>query len=163
MYGIAGERRLDERELDWLPGYEGSRPVRIGNAASTQLQLDVYGEIMDALYQRGPRALRPTTTSGRCMLKLLGWLEDGWRQPDTGIWEIRGPLRHFTHSKVMAWVAFDRAVRAHEEFGLDGPVDRWRELRERSRTTCSRTSWSDRKQAFAQSLRFRRRWTRASC
>jgi GH15 family glucan-1,4-alpha-glucosidase len=151
MYGLAGERRLDELELDWLPGYEGSTPVRIGNAASTQLQLDVYGEILDAIYQLRTKGSPPDANIWSLMLKLLGWLEEGWRQPDTGIWEIRGPLRHFTHSKVMAWVAFDRAVRSHDEFGLDGPVGRWRELREEIAEDVSAKSWSERTQAFAQS------------
>ena len=121
MYGIAGERRLDERELDWLPGYEGSRPVRVGNAASEQLQLDVYGEVIDAAYQTRAHGVERADDNGWSLLrKLLEWLEDGWREPDAGIWEVRGPRRHFTHSKVMAWVAFDRAVRMHEEFGRDG-------------------------------------------
>ena len=151
MYGLAGERRLDELELDWLPGYEGSAPVRIGNAASTQLQLDVYGEILDAIYQLRAHGSPPDANVWSLMLKLLGWLEDGWRQQDTSIWEIRGPLRDFTHSKVMAWVAFDRAVRCHDEFGLDGPVDRWRELRQAIADDVLAKSWSDRKQAFAQS------------
>jgi GH15 family glucan-1,4-alpha-glucosidase len=151
MYGLAGERRLDELELDWLTGYEGSSPVRIGNAASTQLQLDVYGEILDAIYQLRAHGSPPDANVWSLMLKLLGWLEDGWRQQDTSIWEIRGPLRDFTHSKVMAWVAFDRAVRSHEEFGLDGPVDRWRELRQAIADDVLAKSWSDRKQAFAQS------------
>ena len=151
MYGLAGERRLDELELDWLPGYEGSTPVRIGNAASSQLQLDVYGEILDAIYQLRAKGSPPDANVWSLMLKLLGWLEDGWRQQDTSIWEIRGPLRDFTHSKVMAWVAFDRAVRSHDEFGLDGPVDRWRELRQAIADDVLAKSWSDRKQAFAQS------------
>ncbi len=129
MYGIAGERRLDERELDWLPGYEESRPVRVGNAASEQLQLDVYGEVLDALYQTRVHGAPADDNIWSLARKLLEWLEDGWRKEDAGIWEVRGPARHFTHSKVMAWVAFDRAIRAHEEFGREGPVDRWRTLR----------------------------------
>ena len=121
MYGIAGERRLDERELDWLPGFDGSLPVRVGNAASTQLQLDVYGELMDSAYQTTVHGV-PGDPAGWSLLKmLLRWLEDGWRQEDAGIWEVRGPNRHFTYSKVMSWVAFDRAVRFHDEFGRDGP------------------------------------------
>ena len=151
MYGVAGERRLDELELDWLPGYEGSTPVRIGNAACSQLQLDVYGEILDAIYQLRVKESPPDANVWSLMLKLLGWLEDGWRQQDTSIWEIRGPVRDFTHSKVMAWVAFDRAIRSHDEFGLDGPVDRWRELRQAIADDVLAKSWSDRKQAFAQS------------
>ena len=127
MYGIAGERRLDERELDWLPGFDGSLPVRVGNAASTQLQLDVYGELVDSAYQTTVHGV-PGDPAGWSLLKmLLRWLEDGWRQEDAGIWEVRGPNRHFTYSKVMSWVAFDRAVRFHDEFGRDGPVERWRQ------------------------------------
>ena len=129
MYGIGGERRLDERELDWLPGYAESRPVRVGNAASEQLQLDVYGEVLDALYQTRLHGAPADDNIWSLARRLLGWLEDGWRKEDAGIWEVRGPARHFTHSKVMAWVAFDRAIRAHEEFGREGPVDRWRTLR----------------------------------
>ncbi len=117
MYGIGGERRLDERELEWLPGFEGSRPVRVGNAASTQLQLDVYGEVLDAAYQTLAHGVDHDDIAWSLTRVLLKWLEDGWRQKDAGIWEVRGPARHFTHSKVMAWVAFDRAVRMHEEFG----------------------------------------------
>jgi GH15 family glucan-1,4-alpha-glucosidase len=151
MYGLAGERRLDERVLDWLSGYEGSAPVRVGNAASEQLQLDVYGEVLDAIYQLRVDGAPPDDNVWSLMLKLLGWLEDGWRREDTGIWEIRGPLRHFTHSKVMAWVAFDRAVRSHDEFGLGGPVERWRELRQEIYADVLAYAWSERKQAFTQS------------
>ena len=151
MYGLAGERRLDERELDWLPGYEGSRPVRVGNAACTQLQLDVYGEIMDAIYQLRVGGAPPDDNVWSLMLQLLAWLEDGWRREDTSIWEIRGPLRHFTHSKVMAWVAFDRAVCSVDEFGLGGPVERWRDVREEIRNDVLANAWSETKHAFAQS------------
>ncbi len=121
MYGIAGERRLDERVLDWLPGFAESRPVRVGNAASEQVQLDVYGEVIDALYQTRRYGAPADDNIWSLTRKLLEWLEDGWRREDAGIWEVRGPNRHFTHSKVMAWVAFDRAVRAHEEFGRERP------------------------------------------
>ncbi|HXQ86855.1 MAG TPA: glycoside hydrolase family 15 protein, partial [Gaiella sp.] len=117
MYGIAGERRLTEVELEWLPGYERSTPVRIGNAASQQRQLDVYGEVLDALYHARLSGLEPSKDAWALIRKLLQWLEKGWREPDEGIWEVRGPRRHFTHSKVMAWVAFDRAVRMIEEDG----------------------------------------------
>ena len=144
MYGIAGERRLDEIEIEWLPGFAGSRPVRIGNAASTQLQLDVYGEVLDAAYQTGATARRAPIMAGRCSRKLLAWLEEGWRETDAGIWEVRGPKRHFTHSKVMAWVAFDRAVRMHEEFGYEGPVERWRTLRDEIKTEVLANAWSER-------------------
>lgn len=129
MYGPAGERRLDEWEVDWLPGYEGSRPVRIGNAASGQFQLDVYGEVMSALYEAAHQAGRFDPLAWDLQLAMLSFLEEGWRQPDDGIWEVRGPRRHFTHSKVMAWVAIDRAIRTVEEFGAPGPVERWRQVR----------------------------------
>ena len=151
MYGVAGERRLDERELDWLPGFEQSGPVRVGNAASTQLQLDVYGEVVDALYQTRVHGAPADDYIWSLTRKLLEWLEEGWRLEDAGIWEVRGPNRHFTHSKVMAWVAFDRAVRSYEEFGREGPVERWRELRDEIEAEVLARAWSETKQAFAQS------------
>jgi GH15 family glucan-1,4-alpha-glucosidase len=126
MYGLAGERRLTEWEVPWLPGYEGSRPVRIGNAAHSQLQLDVYGEIMDAMHQARRGGLPEDKAAWALQRELLEHLEGIWREPDEGIWEVRGGRQHFTHSKVMAWVAFDRGVKSVEIFGLDGPVDRWR-------------------------------------
>jgi GH15 family glucan-1,4-alpha-glucosidase len=129
MYGVAGERRLPELTLDWLPGYEGSRPVRIGNAASEQFQLDVYGEVLDAFHQGRVRELEVSKEAWALQRRLLGFLEHAWKEPDEGIWEVRGPRRHFTHSKVMAWVAFDRGVQAVERFGRTGPVERWREVR----------------------------------
>ena len=131
MYGIAGERRLTEWEAPWLPGYQGAVPVRIGNAAHGQLQLDVFGELMDALYQAMRAGIRGEdgAPSWQLAKALLAHLDRVWREPDEGIWEVRGGRRHFTHSKVMAWVAFDRAVRMAEEFGLDGEIDRWRALR----------------------------------
>ena len=129
MYGVAGERRLTEIELGWLDGYEGSRPVRIGNGASGQRQLDVYGEVVDALYQARRQGLAPSDDAWRLTCRLIDWLESGWQEPDEGIWEVRGPRRHFTHSKVMAWVAFDRAIKMVERIGRDGPVDRWKSLR----------------------------------
>ena len=128
IYGIAGERRLTELELPWLPGYENSRPVRIGNAAFAQLQLDVYGELMDAMHVGRKFELEPTRKLARA--KGADRPSRGiWDEPDHGIWEVRGPRRHFTHSKVMAWVAFDRAIKAVESFGLSGPVDEWRGAR----------------------------------
>ena len=129
MYGVAGERRLTELTLDELPGYEGSRPVRIGNAATEQFQLDVYGEVLDALHQARVHELEVSKEAWALQRELLGYLEDAWKEPDEGIWEVRGPRRHFTHSKVMAWVAFDRGVQAVERFGRPGPADRWRETR----------------------------------
>ena len=151
MYGVAGERRLDERTLDWLPGFAHSRPVRVGNAASHQLQLDVYGEVLDAAYQTVAHGIEGSQSGWALMKRLLAWLEDHWREKDAGIWEVRGPRRHFTHSKMMAWVAFDRAVRMHEEFGRDGPVTRWRELRDEIKAQVVVCGWSERKQAYAQS------------
>jgi GH15 family glucan-1,4-alpha-glucosidase len=152
MYGLAGERRLDEREVEWLPGYEQSRPVRIGNAASEQQQLDVYGEVFDAFFQTRAHGAPPDDNAWSLALQLLEWLADGWREPDSGIWEVRGPPRHFTHSKVMAWVAFDRAVRFCEEFGRAGPVERWRALRDEIRREVLARAWNEDRQAFAQSF-----------
>jgi GH15 family glucan-1,4-alpha-glucosidase len=130
MYGVAGERRLTELQLPWLSGYEGSQPVRIGNGASNQLQLDVYGEVVEALYRARARGLEPSDDSWRLTSKIIDWLESGWRHEDEGIWEVRGPRRHFTHSKVMAWVAFDRAVKMVEQIKREGNADRWRACRE---------------------------------
>ena len=130
MYGIAGERRLDEQIVPWLSGYEGSRPVRIGNAAASQLQIDIYGEVMDALFQAGV-GLREHHTGWDLQCALVEHLEKIWVEPDDGIWEFRGGRRHFTYSKVMAWVAFDRAVKSIERFGLAGPIDRWRAVRDK--------------------------------
>jgi GH15 family glucan-1,4-alpha-glucosidase len=150
MYGISGERRIEEYELGWLPGFEESRPVRIGNAASTQRQLDVYGEVLDAAYQTIANGAERSAYGWALLKRLLAWLEDGWREPDAGIWEVRGPNRHFTHSKVMAWVAFDRAVRIHEEFGYDGDVERWRVLRDEIKQQVLTEGWNERKRAFTQ-------------
>jgi GH15 family glucan-1,4-alpha-glucosidase len=126
MYGLSGERRLTEIELPWLPGFESSRPVRIGNAAYSQFQLDVFGEILDATYQAWKMGVPQSDDAWRVDTALLNYLESAWREPDEGIWEVRGPRRHFTHSKMMAWVAFDRAVKGIEQFRLEGPVERWR-------------------------------------
>jgi GH15 family glucan-1,4-alpha-glucosidase len=151
MYGVAGERRLTEFELPWLPGYEGSAPVRIGNAASEQLQIDVYGEVMDALYQARVHGLAKERHAWALQLTLLEHLEGAWPEPDQGIWEIRGPRRHFVHSKVMAWVAFDRGVRTVEEQGFDGPADRWREVRERIEREVYEHGYDDGLGSFVQS------------
>jgi GH15 family glucan-1,4-alpha-glucosidase len=131
LYGIAGERRLNELELDWLSGYDKSRPVRIGNLASEQLQLDVYGELADALYLARTSGLDQTMDSWNLERALLKHLETMWEHPDHGIWEVRGEPRHFVHSKVMCWVAFDRGVKSIERWGLQGPLDRWRAIRAR--------------------------------
>jgi len=129
MYGIAGERWLPEYELPWLDGFEGSKPVRIGNGAADQMQLDVYGELIDTLHAARDAELQPQAEAWRLQRVLLDHLEKAWQTPDRGIWEVRGPPRAFTHSRMMAWVAFDRAVTSVERYGLDGPVDRWREVR----------------------------------
>ncbi|HJR57783.1 MAG TPA: glycoside hydrolase family 15 protein [Vicinamibacterales bacterium] len=130
MYGAAGERRLPELILDWLPGYEGSKPVRTGNAAVKQFQLDVYGEVIDALHVARGAGLEPDESAWSLERVILDFVEGAWRHPDEGIWEVRGPRRHFTHSKVLAWVAFDRAIKSAENYGLPGPVDRWRKVRQ---------------------------------
>jgi GH15 family glucan-1,4-alpha-glucosidase len=130
MYGIGGERRLTELELSWLSGYEGSKPVRTGNAACDQFQLDVFGEIIGCLYQCQKHGLPADDAAWDLELSLLQVLERKWHEPDEGIWEVRGGRKHFTHSKMMAWVAFDRAIKTVEGFGMAGPVDRWREARQ---------------------------------
>jgi GH15 family glucan-1,4-alpha-glucosidase len=151
MYGVAGERRLMEWEADWLPGYRGSSPVRIGNAASDQLQLDVYGEVIDTLFQGREHGLEPLTEAWSLVVKMLEWLETGWREPDEGIWEVRGPRRHFTHSKVMAWVAFDRGIKLVEVFAREGPVARWRELRAEIHDEVCRQGFNAERGSFVQS------------
>ncbi len=139
MYGVAGERRLPESTLDWLSGYEGSRPVRIGNQAVHQLQLDVYGEVFDAMHLDRCAGLSPEAGAWALQRALMDFLEGNWREPDEGLWEMRGGRGQFVHSKVMAWVAADRAVKAVEDFGLDGPVQRWRDLRDTiHREVCAR-------------------------
>jgi GH15 family glucan-1,4-alpha-glucosidase len=129
MYGLAGEKRLTEWEVPWLSGYEGSKPVRIGNAASDQLQIDVFGEVMDALHLARVGGLQDLAEGWDFQRALLCHLEKVWSSADDGIWEIRGERQHFTHSKVMAWVAFDRAIKSAEAFRLEGPIDHWRNLR----------------------------------
>ena len=130
MYGLDGTRRLPEYTLDWLAGYEGSAPVRIGNAAADQLQLDVWGEVLDGLHLSREAGIAGTDTAWDLQRALLDHLEGAWRQPDNSLWEVRGPRRHFVHSKVMAWAGFDRAVTAVERHGLDGPAGRWRAVRD---------------------------------
>ena len=123
MYGLAGEHRLTEWEVPWLHGYEGAKPVRIGNAAAQQVQLDIYGEVMDALHQGRLGKLAADEAGWMLQQELLKHLETIWAKPDQGIWEVRGGPKQFTYSKVMAWVAFDRAIKSVEQFGLQGPVD----------------------------------------
>ncbi|PLZ01487.1 glucoamylase [Burkholderia sp. WAC0059] len=142
MYGIAGERRLPEFEVEWLPGYEGARPVRIGNNAVGQLQLDVYGEVMNALHLARIGGLQADDTAWSIQCAMLEHLKQIWREPDEGIWETRGGRQHFTFSKVMAWVAFDRAIASAETFGLPAPLDAWRAERETIHATVCEHSWN---------------------
>lgn len=151
MYGLGGERRLTELELPWLPGYAGSQPVRIGNAAYGQLQLDIHGELMDALHQARRAGLKHDARSWAVQRSILHSLESKWSEPDEGIWEVRGGARHFTHSKVMAWVAFDRAVKAIESFGHSGPLERWRGIRDRIHGEVCRAGFNTTLNAFVQS------------
>ena len=150
MYGVAGERRLDEYEIAWLAGYEGSSPVRIGNAAAGQLQLDVYGEVLDLLYQARRSGLEQPESGWDIEGLLTRHLADIWAEPDDGIWEVRGPRRQFTHSKVMAWVTLDRAVRTAEEFGTDYPLDKWRPLRDKIHEEVCRCGFSLKLNSFTQ-------------
>jgi len=150
MYGLGGERRLTELEIGWLPGYEASTPVRIGNGAYRQFQLDVYGEVMDALHLARRAGLPPEENSWRVQIAMMEYLGTVWREPDEGIWEVRGPRRHFVHSKVMAWVAFDRAVAAVEEFGLGGPADLWRKTRQEIHEQVCREGFDEELGAFVQ-------------
>ncbi|HEX5419839.1 MAG TPA: glycoside hydrolase family 15 protein, partial [Gammaproteobacteria bacterium] len=150
MYGAAGERRLPESEVPWLPGYEDSRPVRIGNAAVDQLQLDVYGELFDTLHVARRAGVEADPEAWAMQKAMLRFLEDNWRKPDEGIWEVRGPRRHFTHSKIMSWVAFDRAISAAEIFGGDGPVERWKHVRSAIHAEVCREGYNSEIGAFTQ-------------
>jgi len=151
MYGVAGERRLAEYEVPWLPGYEGSAPVRVGNAAAGQVQLDVYGEVLDAMYVARKAGLAYDATSWSLECAMVRHLETIWDQPDDGIWEVRGGRRHFVHSKIMAWVAFDRVVRSATEFGLEGPVDHWKEVRDAIHAQVCERGFDPAQGAFVQS------------
>lgn len=150
LYSVTGERRLDEYEVKWLPGYMGAAPVRVGNAASRQFQLDVYGEVMDTLHLSRTAGLKPEPEVWRIQMALLDFLETHWREPDEGIWEVRGPRRHFTHSKMMAWVAFDRAIKDVEEFGYEGPVERWRALRDEIHAQVCNAGYNAQENTFVQ-------------
>ena len=150
MYGLSGERFLREWELPWLGGYEGSRPVRIGNAAHEQLQLDVYGEVLDALHQARLGGIPASPDAWDLEQALVAQLEMIWQLPDQGIWETRGRPQQFTHSKVMAWVAVDRAVKSAEQFGLPGPIDRWRTLRDRMHADVCEQAFNRRLNSFVQ-------------
>lgn len=151
MYGVAGERRLDEFELPWLTGYEGSKPVRVGNAASEQLQLDVYGEVLGAMYQARRLGMVHDAAGWQLERKLMEHLEEIWQGPDEGIWEVRGGRKHFVHSKVMAWSAFNSAIRSIEEFGLEGPVDRWRAARDAIHAEVCERGFDREQNSFTQS------------
>lgn len=151
MYGIAGERELGEAELDWLPGYENSGPVRVGNGAANQLQLDVYGEVTEALHLAHMTGLTRNDYAMGLQLKLIEYLEKHWEEPDEGIWEVRGPRRHFVHSKVMAWVAVDRTIKLVESGDVEGPLERWYELRDDiHRDVCER-GYDKERNTFTQS------------
>ncbi|GGR28542.1 glucoamylase [Streptomyces cinereoruber] len=151
MYGIAGERELGEAELDWLPGYEGSTPVRVGNGAANQLQLDVYGEVTEALHLAHMTGLSRNDYASLLQLKLIEYLEKNWDQPDEGIWEVRGPRRHFVHSKVMAWVAVDRTIKLIESGDANGPLERWRELRDEIHRDVCEKGYDKERNTFTQS------------
>ncbi|PTM86952.1 glycoside hydrolase family 15 protein [Mycoplana dimorpha] len=151
MYGIGGERRLTEYEVPWLDGYEGSRPVRVGNLASTQLQLDVFGELLDTLYVARNAGLPPNKATWPLERALVLHLAKMWDQPDSGIWEMRGEKRHFTHSKVMAWVAFDRAIRMVDEFGVEGPAAEWQHIRSRIHRQVCEQGYDPKLGSFVQS------------
>lgn len=151
MYGIAGERELGEAELDWLPGYENSSPVRVGNGAAHQLQLDVYGEVTEALHLAHMTGLSRNDYASVLQLKLIHYLEDHWDEPDEGIWEVRGPRRHFVHSKVMAWVAVDRTIKLIESGDADGPLERWRELRDDIHRDVCEKGYDKERNTFTQS------------
>jgi GH15 family glucan-1,4-alpha-glucosidase len=151
LYGVAGERRIPETEVPWLDGYAGSKPVRIGNAAHEQFQLDVYGEVMDALHMAREHGLAEDDHAWSLQQQLMDYLERAWDSPDEGIWEVRGPRRNFTHSKVLAWVAFDRAIDLVERFGLDGPADRWRRSREEIKQEVCREGFDAELNSFTQS------------
>jgi GH15 family glucan-1,4-alpha-glucosidase len=151
LYGPAGESRLPEFEVDWLPGYEDSKPVRIGNAAATQFQLDVYGEVLDTLHLARQFGVGTLDDEAWALARhLVDFVVDHWQEPDEGIWEVRGPRRHFTHSKVMAWVALDRAVRAIEKFGREGPLEKWREVRQQIHDDVIKKGFDAKRNTFTQ-------------
>ena len=151
LYGVTGVRRLDEQVLPWLPGYANSVPVRIGNAAAKQFQLDVYGEVMDTLHLARAAGLGPEPEAWNVQIALLKFLESHWEMPDEGLWEIRGPRRHFTHSKVMAWVAFDRAIKDAQQDALEGPIERWRQVRDAIHAQVCERGFDPHRNSFVQS------------
>ena len=152
MYGIRGERRLQEFELPWLRGYADSRPVRVGNGAHDQVQLDVYGELMSALHlDRVADGNAKDADAWAVQRTVMRFVEDHWAEPDSGIWEVRGPRRQFTHSKVMAWTAVDRSITDAETYGLDGPIDKWRALRDTIHADVCEHGFNAQKNSFVQS------------
>ncbi|MEO8006463.1 MAG: glycoside hydrolase family 15 protein, partial [Betaproteobacteria bacterium] len=151
MYSLSGERRLREETLAWLPGFANSAPVRVGNAAFQQLQLDVYGEVMDVLHQARRDGMAPVDAEWDIQCALLAHLETVWQEPDEGMWEVRGPRRHFTYSKILCWVAFDRGIKGVEDHQLEGPVDRWRAIRDAIHGDVCRNGYSEQVGAFVQS------------
>src|SRR5438876_8748136 len=152
MYGVRGERRLEELEISWLSGYENSKPVRIGNAASAQFQLDVYGEVLGTMYRAHEAGIENRETDWRLQVALMNFLESNWNKPVNGIWEVRGGPKHFTHSKMMAWVAFDRAIKLGEECGCtaNGNVGRWKKIRDQIHAEVCARGFSTNKKAFTQ-------------
>jgi GH15 family glucan-1,4-alpha-glucosidase len=153
MYGVRGERRLEEYELDWLSGYQESKPVRIGNAASKQFQLDVYGEVLDAMWQADLVGIKMTDPEWRLIIELLHFLESHWQEPDEGIWEVRSGRKHFTHSKMMAWVAFDRAIKLVEECRCEarGDLDTWKKQRDKIHAEVCARGYNTKRKAFTRS------------
>jgi GH15 family glucan-1,4-alpha-glucosidase len=150
LYGLRGERRIPESEIAWLSGYQGAKPVRIGNAASRQFQLDVYGEVMWAMYLAHHAGLTPQAASWQLQCALIDVVQKSWQEPDEGIWEVRGPRRQFTHSKVMAWLALDCAVKSAERFRLPGPLDQWRATREQIHVSVCERGFDARQNSFVQ-------------
>jgi GH15 family glucan-1,4-alpha-glucosidase len=150
MYGLDGTRRVPEHEIDWLPGYAGSTPVRVGNGAVGQRQLDVWGEVLDGLHVSREAGLDATEPAWHLQRSMLEYLEGHWQEPDNGLWEVRGPRRQFVHSKVMAWVAFDRGVTAVTKHGLDGPAEHWRDIRDRIHADVCRHGYDPRRRTFTQ-------------
>ena len=152
MYGVDGERRLEEYEIPWLSGYEKSKPVRVGNAASEQFQLDVFGEVLDAMYQTHRSGIETDDAEWRLLVQLMKFLESNWGKPDNGIWEVRGGRRHFTHSKMMAWLAFDRAVKLVETCNCAAGenLERWQKIRDEIHTEVCQRGYNSDKKAFTQ-------------
>lgn len=150
MYGVAGERRLPEYELDWLAGYEGSSPVRIGNGAAQQVQHDVFGSVLDALYLARKNGLTIDRHAWAIQRALVNYIAERWQMPDSGLWEMRGEPQHFVHSKVMIWVALDRAIKTIEETSLEGPLEEWRALRDQVHAEVCEKGWNERKKSFTQ-------------